>query len=180
MYVDNRFFEKDMVSIHEIKPFRDALAAELGRSLLNEDVHRFQPEYAKVVAATIAMRAMGRRPVKGRCSGLPKWRMQRLEQYLAANIDKRISLDDMAALAGLSKMHFAAQFRAATGFRPHEYLLFKRIERAKAILAEGRMSLVEVAFSTGFNAQAHFSTVFKRFTGKSPARWKQERQSMAA
>jgi AraC family transcriptional regulator len=122
----------------------------------------------------------GRVPVKGRCSGLPKWRMQRLEQHLAANIDKRISLDDMAALAGLSKMHFAAQFRAATGFRPHEYLLFKRIERAKAILAEGRMSLVEVAFSTGFNAQAHFSTVFKRFTGKSPARWKQERQSMAA
>jgi AraC family transcriptional regulator len=119
-------------------------------------------------------------PAKGRCSGLPKWRMLRLEQYLADNIDKRIGLDDMAASAGLSKMHFAAQFRAATGFRPHEYLLFKRIERAKAILSSGQMSLVEVAFSTGFNAQAHFSTVFKRFTGKSPARWKQERLCMAA
>ncbi len=118
--------------------------------------------------------------VKGRCSGLPKWRLQRLEQYLADHIDKRVGLDDMAAAAGLSKMHFAAQFRAATGFRPHEYLLFKRIERAKAILAAGQMSLVEVAFSVGFNAQAHFSTVFKRFTGKSPARWKQERLCMAA
>jgi AraC-like DNA-binding protein len=175
VYVDNRLLEKDGVSAHEVKPFRDALAAELGRSLLSEDVQRFQPEYVRVVAATIAMRAMGRRPAKGRCSALPKWRMQRVEQYLADNIDKRVSLGDMAAAAGLSKMHFAAQFRAATGYRPHEYLLFKRIERAKAILAEGQMSLVEAAFSTGFNAQAHFSTVFKRFTGKSPARWKQER-----
>ena len=71
-------------------------------------------------------------------------------------------------------MHFAAQFRAATGFRPHEYLLFKRIERAKAVMAATEMPLVEVAFAVGFNAQAHFSTVFKRFTGKSPAQWKQE------
>jgi AraC family transcriptional regulator len=180
VYVDNRFLEKDLVAVRDVKPFRDALAVELGRSLLSEDVHRFQPDYARVVATTIAMRAMGNRPVKARCGGLPKWRMQRLEQYLADNIDKRISLDDMAVTAGLSKMHFAAQFRAATGFRPHEYLLFKRIERAKAMLAAGQMSLVDVAFSTGFNAQAHFSTVFKRFTGKSPARWKQERLSMAA
>lgn len=180
IYVDHRFFEKDLVSVRNVEPFRDALAVELGRSLLREDVHRFQPDYARVVAAAIAMRAMGNRPPRGRCSGLPKWRLQRLEQYLADNIDKRVGLDDMAAAAGLSKMHFAAQFRAATGFRPHEYLLFKRIERAKAILAAGQMSLVEVAFSVGFNAQAHFSTVFKRFTGKSPARWKQERLCAAA
>ena len=121
-----------------------------------------------------------RAAAKGRSSGLPKWRRQRLEQYLAANMDKRVSLDDMAAAAGLSKMHFAAQFRAATGFRPREYLLSLRIERAKAILSAGEMSLVEVAFSTGFNAQAHFSTVFKRFTGTSPARWRQQRQRLAA
>ena len=60
------------------------------------------------------MRAIGRREAKRRCWALPKWRMKRLELYLAANIDRRISLDDMAAAVGLSKMHFAAQFRAAT------------------------------------------------------------------
>jgi AraC family transcriptional regulator len=120
------------------------------------------------------MRAIGRQPTKRRCWALPKWRMKRLEQYLAVNVGRRISLDDMAAVAGLSKMHFAAQFRAATGFRPHEYLLFKRIERAKAVMAATEMALVEVAFAVGFNAQAHFSTVFKRFTGNSPAQWKQQ------
>jgi transcriptional regulator GlxA family with amidase domain len=108
---------------------------------------------------------------------LPKWRLKKLEQYLAANIERSISLGDMAAVAGLSKMHFAAQFRVATGFRPHEYLLLKRVEQAKVAMLDTAMPLVEVAFSVGFNAQAHFSTVFKRFTGKSPARWKQEQRS---
>ena len=166
--------EDDLAPCDEFRPFRDALAEALGRSLLEEDAHRSQPEYAKVVAKAIIMRAIGRKEAKRRCWALPKWRMKRLELYLAANIDRRISLDDMAAAVGLSKMHFAAQFRAATGFRPREYLLFRRIERAKMIMTATNMPLVEVAFSVGFNAQAHFSTVFKRFTGKAPAQWKQE------
>jgi AraC family transcriptional regulator len=184
LHVGNRFLceegltpDEDGISPHdEPAPFRDTLAEALGRSLLDTDVHRSQPEYARVVAKAIVMRAIGRRPAKRRCWALPKWRMKRVEQYLAVNIDKRISLDDMAAAAGLSKMHFAAQFRAATGFRPHEYLLSKRVERAEAVMATTEMPLVEVAFSVGFNAQAHFSTVFKRFTGKSPAQWRQECQ----
>jgi AraC-like DNA-binding protein len=184
LHVGNRFLweeglapdEDDIAPDDEPALFRDTLAEALGRSLLDEHVHRSQPEYARVVAKAIVMRAIGRRPAKRRCWALPKWRMKQLEQYLAVNIDKRIRLDDMAAVAGLSKMHFAAQFRAATGFRPREYLLFKRIERARVVMAATEMSLVEVAFSVGFNCQAHFSTVFKRFTGKSPAQWKQECQ----
>jgi AraC-like DNA-binding protein len=181
-HVANRFLceegltadDDDIAPHDQVAPFRDTLAEALGRSLLDEHLHRSQPEYAKVVAKAIVMRAIGRPPAKRRCWALPKWRMKRLEQYLAVNVDRRIGLADMAAAAGLSKMHFAAQFRAATGFRPHEYLLFKRIERAKAVMAATETPLVEVAFAVGFNAQAHFSTVFKRFTGKSPAQWKQE------
>jgi AraC family transcriptional regulator len=167
--------EEDVfVQRDELPPFRDTLAEALGRSLLEE--HRYQPEYAKVVAKAIVMRAIGRRWTKRRCCDLPKWRMKRLEQYIAANIDRQVTLEDMATAVGLSKMHFAAQFRAATGFRPREYLLFKRIERAKMVMTATKMPLVEVAFSVGFGAQAHFSTVFKRFTGKTPVQWKQEFQ----
>jgi AraC family transcriptional regulator len=136
-----------------------------------------EAEYAGVFATTIV--SLDRRRAERRCGALPKWRIRRLEEFLAANIEKRISLDDMAAAVGLSKMHFAAQFRVATGFRPREYLLFKRIERAKAMMTASRMPLVEIAFAVGFNAQAHFSTVFKRFTGRSPAQWKQEVQFAA-
>jgi AraC family transcriptional regulator len=125
-------------------------------------------------ATTIVTPMFGREQAERRCAALPKWRIRRLEEFLAGNLEKRVSLDDMAAAVGLSKMHFAAQFRVATGYRPREYLLLRRIERAKAMMTASSVPLVEVAFAVGFNAQAHFSTVFKRFTGKSPAQWKQE------
>ena len=65
-------------------------------------------------------------------------------------------------------MHFAAQFRAATGYRPHEYLLLCRIERAKAMLLQQNTPIVEVALSVGFKSQAHFSTVFKLSRARRP------------
>jgi AraC family transcriptional regulator len=83
-----------------------------------------------------------------------------------------ISLSDLANVAGLSRMHFAAQFRAATGYRPHDYLLYQRIESAKEILSGTDVPLAQVALTVGFHAQAHFSTVFKRLTGDTPARWR--------
>jgi AraC-like DNA-binding protein len=69
-------------------------------------------------------------------------------------------------------MHFAAQFRAATGYRPHDYLLYQRIESAKTMLSSTDTPLAEIALNVGFQAQAHFSTVFKRLTGETPGRWR--------
>jgi AraC family transcriptional regulator len=138
-----------------------------------------EAEYAWGVTQTTVTHTLGDGQAQRRCGALPKWRIRRLEEFLAANIDKRISLADMAAAVDLSRMHFAAQFRVATGFRPREFLLFKRVERAKAMMKSSRVPIVEVAFAVGFNSQAHFSTVFKRFAGTSPARWKQECQYLA-
>jgi transcriptional regulator GlxA family with amidase domain len=97
-----------------------------------------------------------------------------VQDYVSANIGESISLPELAGVAGLSRMHFAAQFRAATGYRPHEYLLFRRIEEAKALLSQEAMPLVEVALSVGFQSQAHFSTIFKRFTGQTPLGWRRD------
>jgi AraC-like DNA-binding protein len=69
-------------------------------------------------------------------------------------------------------MYFAAQFRAATGCRPHECVLRKRIERAQQLLLETSEPLVSIALAVGFQSQAHFSTVFKRFAGLSPYQWR--------
>jgi AraC family transcriptional regulator len=105
-------------------------------------------------------------------SALPKWRLKRVQEYVNAHLDEALSLADLAAVAGLSRMYFAGQFRAATGYRPHDYLLYQRVESAKSILSTTDIPLAEVALSVGFQAQAHFSTVFKRLTGQSPARWR--------
>lgn len=103
---------------------------------------------------------------------LQKWRMKRVEAFVEEHIDEAIPLAALAGAAGLSRMYFAAQFRAATGMRPHDYLLRRRIERSKQLLADPDGRLVEIALDVGFQTQAHFTAVFKRFVGTTPARWR--------
>ena len=106
---------------------------------------------------------------------LPAWRLKRVTEFIETHGGERITLADLARTAGLSRMHFAAQFREATGLRPHEYLLRQRIEKAKAILAGSSVSIADVALTVGFGSQAHFAGVFKRFTGLTPRRWRDDR-----
>nr|WP_027571571.1 AraC family transcriptional regulator [Bradyrhizobium sp. WSM1743] len=106
---------------------------------------------------------------------LQKWRLKRVMQYIDDNLDAKVTLQHLAAVAGLSRMHFAAQFRAAVGMRPHDYLLKRRIERAQELLQRADVSLVDIALSVGFQTQAHFTTVFKRFAGNTPYQWRSAR-----
>jgi AraC-like DNA-binding protein len=109
---------------------------------------------------------------RAKVNALPKWRLRRVEQHIAAHFERSISLSELANVAGLSRMHFAAQFRAATGYRPREYLLNHRIEQAKSLLTTTGRPLAEIALAVGFSTQAHFSTVFKHISGHTPARWR--------
>jgi AraC family transcriptional regulator len=93
-------------------------------------------------------------------------------------------LASLAQAVGLSRMHFAAQFRAAMGVPPHEFVLRRRIECTQRLLLETDSTLVDIALSVGFQTQAHFTTVFKRFVGDTPHRWRSatlaKTQSMVA
>ena len=104
--------------------------------------------------------------------GLTKWRLRRVLTYIDQHICELITLATLAEVAGLSKMYFAAQFRAATGCRPHECILRKRVERAQQMLLDTAEPLVSIALTVGFQSHAHFSTVFKRFAGLSPYQWR--------
>jgi len=105
-------------------------------------------------------------------AALPKWRMNRVIEYVDAHLSETIGLADIASSAGLTRMHFAAQFRRATGLRPHEYLLRRRIEHAQHLLLSSKHTVFDVALSCGFRSQAHFTTVFKRFVGETPYCWR--------
>lgn len=108
------------------------------------------------------------RPVRA----LQKWRLKRVLDYIDNHLAAKITLLDLAAIAGLSRMHFASQFRKATDVQPHEYLLTRRVRRAEQLLQDGTMPIVEIALTVGFQTQAHFTTVFKRFVGCTPCRWR--------
>jgi AraC family transcriptional regulator len=163
-------------------PRKDITVDSLGRALLEADRvgGSFGQLYADCVSIAIVARllasatrvATSERPKVGE---LARWRLKRAIDYVEAQLDKPVSLADLASSAGLTRMHFAAQFRAATGLRPHEYLLRRRIERAQEMLAGTGMSLVDVALSVGFQTQAHFTSVFKRYTGQPPRAWCESR-----
>ena len=109
-----------------------------------------------------------------RVAPLPTWRLKRVECLVDSRLEEPLDLATLAMAAGLSRMHFAAQFRAATGSRPHDYLLRRRIERAMSLMAGLSIPLAELALAVGFQSQSHFSTVFKRITGQTPAQWRKD------
>jgi AraC-like DNA-binding protein len=150
---------------------RDPLAELLARTLV-ESNNTTDELYAESVGRTLVMHIARVGLSQPTASVLPKWRLKRVMEYVNAHLNEALSLADLAAVAGFSRMHFAGQFRAATGYRPHEYLLYYRIESAKLMLSGTDIPLAQVALSVGFQAQPHFSTVFKRLTGESPARWR--------
>ena len=111
-------------------------------------------------------------PAIDRC--LPAWRLRRVAEMVNANIFSNITLADMATTAGLSPMYFAAQFKKATGMRPHQYILAKRIEHAKELLRTSESSMLDVALSVGFRTQAHFATIFKQHVMVTPTTWRRQ------
>lgn len=150
---------------------RDPLAAGLAKALA-EQGDAAGHQFAHCIGQILAMHLARPELPRAKVNALPKWRLRRVEQHIAAHFDRSISLSELAGVAGLSRMHFAAQFRAATGYRPREYLLNHRIENAKSLLTTTARPLAEIALAVGFSTQAHFSTVFKRISGQTPARWR--------
>jgi AraC-like DNA-binding protein len=136
--------------------------------------------YARAICVAILARVGSCRKVKEACprrrktAPLPKWRLKRVTDYVSAHIGDPIRLVDLANAAGLTRMYFAAQFRASVGMCPHEYLVRERLKRAQDLLREPGRSLVDVALSVGFQTQAHFTTVFRRYVGDTPHRWRVE------
>src|SRR6516165_7034986 len=88
-------------------------------------------------------------PAKG---GLPAWRLRRVLEMLEADLTAAPSVAQLASLAGLSPAHFCTAFKQSTGYSPHQYLLNRRIDHAKELIADRRLSLTEVALSSGFGS----------------------------
>ena len=105
-------------------------------------------------------------PGKG---GLAPHALRRVVEFMHANMGKQVGLKDLADCAGLSLSHFSFQFRASTNQSPHQYMLRLRIERSKELLADSRLSVLDVGLEVGFRNQQHFATVFRNSVGVPPS-----------
>ena len=110
-----------------------------------------------------------------RRGGLPKARLKRVLEYIDANLDKNITLSELAGIANMSLYYFAVLFRQSTGLSPHRYILNQRVElRAKELLRDPRLSVLDVSINVGFEHQNNFARAFRRVIGVSPTQFRRD------
>jgi AraC family transcriptional regulator len=114
-----------------------------------------------------------RRPARDPDGKLPRRRLRAVVAYIEDRLDANLTLEELAAVAHRSPYHFARQFRAATGLPPHQYVIARRVERARQFLQkDGDLPLAQVALRAGFSDQSQFARHFKRLVGVTPGRYR--------
>ncbi len=94
-----------------------------------------------------------------------------MTEFIEDNYARIIRLQELADLAGLSETYFCSAFKASTGLSPHNWQMERRIARAQVLLRQAHTPLPHIAALVGFSDQAHFTRVFKKQTGTTPAAW---------
>lgn len=108
----------------------------------------------------------GLRPVRG---GLAAWQQRRVVEFIEEHLADDVPLAALASLAQLSTYHFARAFKRSFGLPPHRYRAMRRVERARALLANPRTAVVDVALEVGFSGASAFAATFRRITGQTPS-----------
>jgi AraC family transcriptional regulator len=96
----------------------------------------------------------------------------RVIELVQQRLSGELSLDDLAAAAGLSRFHFLRRFKNTLGVTPLRFVLEQRTAAARQLLEDTSLSLAEVASSVGFSSQSHLCVAMRRFSGLTPGQWR--------
>jgi AraC family transcriptional regulator len=118
---------------------------------------RLVSTYSSVAQRTIAQNG-----------GLGGRKLKQTLAYIEDHISEDLSLSRIASLTGVSASHFKTLFRESAGVPVHQYVIQRRIERAKDLLMQGKLSIAEIALATGFSHQSHLARHMRRSVGLSP------------
>jgi AraC family transcriptional regulator len=159
------------------RPISPAIAAFVERAATLIKIDR-GASHQVLSRALALLRACERQTVpraprlEGTCGGLAPWQVSRVVEYVEHNLGATIRASELAAAVCLSPSHFFRSFKAVAGITPARYISRRRIERACQEMSATRQSLTEIALICGFCDQAHFTKVFRRWTGQSPLSWR--------
>ena len=153
----------------------DPLLEQLCLGLLREVQQNRTPArlYVDAVAELLAAHLVRRHSAQGGAAreatgGLPARRLRLVLAHVEEHLERDLALADLAGLTGLGPSRFSLLFRRSVGLSPYQYLLVRRIERAKSLLRAGRLSVGEVALRVGFCDQSQFTRQFKSHVGLTP------------
>jgi AraC-like DNA-binding protein len=158
----------------------DPFMLQLGLALVDE--MRAPPSNMRQLVTESAARLLGRHLARhytqhpmsetdSRRGGLAGWQLRRVKAAMET-AETTFSLEDLAAMVDVSPTHFCTAFRQSTGLPPRRWQMHLRTERAKALLADRRLSLTDIALACGYGSSSHFATSFRRATGMSPSSYR--------
>ncbi len=138
--------------------------------LLERDGDRLEKESCLIEAFTLLLARHGKAPARLARPGREHAAMRIVQEYLAARLDEKVSLEELADLVGLSRYHLLRVFKRSTGMTPHAFHTQLRIDHARGLVREG-LPFAEVAAATGFVDQSHFTTTFRQYVGATPGQY---------
>src|SRR5882724_6169581 len=103
--------------------------------------------------------------------GLPAWQLRRVFAHIEANVSRRIRIQELTQLLGLSASHFCRAFKCTFGVSPREYVLRRRIEVAQVLMLTTSEPLSSIAVTCGMCDRQHFARSFRRIVGETPSTW---------
>jgi AraC family transcriptional regulator len=152
----------------------DPLVYQVGLALkielaANPSSSRFYAESAKAfLAAHLVQHYCTRKPRLEITRGLPQRKLNQALEYIHAHLSEDVSLEAIATHLDMSSYYFCRLFKQSTGTTPYQYLIQQRVEYAKQLLAQQKLSVTEVAFAAGFASHGHLNRYFKRLVGVTP------------
>ena len=155
---------------------RDELVMQLVERLWQESVEGLTSleadglSMALVILLVRASQADVRKP--HRLGAISKPRLNRLLEYVENHLADDFSMADLSRATGCSKTAIASGLRAATGFSPWQFVLLRRVERAKTLLTSSQRAMSEIALECGFSSSQHFATAFKKQVGTTPGAYR--------
>lgn len=170
------------VEIIEQWTAQDPLIQQLGL-----DLHREIEQSPRIVYVESVIQVLATHLVRHYCTSrvviedaVSKLSPQKLQQtidYIHARLEQNITLSELADIVQMSQYRFARAFKQSTGIPPHQYLLWQRVERAKKLLIEKQLPIVDISYQLGFASQSHFAATFRRFTKVTPKVYRNIRAS---
>lgn len=155
----------------------DAVLTDLSRRLVALD---WQDVDSRMIGNALAHQAVthlllshgARQPLTDWRGGLSAVARRRVTEWIDAHPATNPTLGELAALVDLSEFHFARMFRISFGMPPHVWVMRARVERARALLRNHRLSLQQVADQAGFASASHFNNRFRTAFGVTPGQWR--------
>ena len=186
LYLNDEFFQSALQdslgdTLPQLSPaflVRDPFMVELAKMMHREsEMGTISDLLIGSISTLIAVHLF--RTYGGKSSAVPSYRgglgparERRIRVYIEENIDRALSLEELAAVSEISPNYFVSLFRQSMGMTPHRFVLQRRIAHARKHLANPELALAEIAMRCGFLDQSRFTTTFRQLLGVTPGKYR--------